>query len=162
VKAAFAEAIATCVRGWRDAFERPPYAGELVHAFEVCLAASADDYVADPVAACELFSPTRPPAKLTPAYSSKVSWRDDHLTLELVPPRYGSLSCVFEAKDQLLAIDYWVSIYPQPPTDTDCRRYLMRHAVSAWRERNPRTVVSRVRLRAIESLADPVDVELPP
>jgi hypothetical protein len=160
VKAAFAEAIATCVRGWRDAFDRAPNAGELVHAFEVCLAAGADDYVADPAAARELFSPTRPPAKLTPAYSSKVSWQNNVLTLELVPPRSGSLRCMFEVKDDVLAIDYWVSIYPTAPTDADCRRYLTRHAVAAWRERHAGHVVSRARLRAIESLADPVDVEL--
>ncbi len=160
MKDAFAEAIAACVRGWREAFGRSPTARELVHAFEVCVASGADDYVADPAAARELFLPARPPAKLTPAYSCKPRWHDDSLELELVPPRNGSLRCMFEISDGVLAIDYWVSIYPTPPTDADCRRYLARHAVAAWRERHPAQHVTRARFRSIQTLADPVDIDL--
>ena len=160
MKSAFADAIATCVRSWREAFGRPPSARELVHAFEVCLAARADHYVVDPAAARELFAPAQPPAKLTPAYSSKVSWRADQLELTLAPPRSGSLRCLFDAKDGVLSIDYWVSIYPASPTAADCRRYLARHAVAAWRERYPGHAVHHARFRAIESLVDPVDVAL--
>jgi hypothetical protein len=161
MKDAFAEAIATCTRGWQDRWKRPPTTRELVHAFEVCLAASADEYVADPGAARELFLPTTPPAKLTPAFSCKVTW-PDAMTIELtlVPPRNGSLRCMLEAtKDGVLFVDYWVSIYPEPPTDADIRRYLAKHAVAAWQAKHPQPL-TRAIIRSVQSLADPVELAL--
>ena len=75
-------------------------------------------------------------------------------------PRHGSLRCTLEAtNDGVLFVDYWVSIYPEPPTDADIRRYLAKHAVDAWQAKHPQAL-ARAIIRSVQSLADPVELPL--
>lgn len=46
--ARFAQAIDECNAGWRERWQRPPTAHELVHPFRICLGAAADELVRDP------------------------------------------------------------------------------------------------------------------
>jgi hypothetical protein len=161
-------AIAECVEGWRSQFDRPPTAHELVTAFEVVLAASADDLVEDAEATRATFSP--PSAKGDPldiTFPSRItvklaSWYGlDQVELAFDAPRSGSLRCICEAAGDTVLVDFWhETAYPRP-TEDDARAYLVRHAIPAWSAQRKLGPFSRARLRSFDGLGDPIDVELP-
>lgn len=58
----FGQAIEECRQRWVARWERPPRVRELVHAFELVIAARAEDAVCDPETFEAIWSPPRPPS----------------------------------------------------------------------------------------------------
>jgi hypothetical protein len=160
-------AIAECVGAWTARFERVPTARELIEAFEVVLAAAADELVEDAAAASATFLPKAASRRpLSPTDPSQISvklgaWYGlDRVELTLAAPRSGELKCVLEPAGDIVLVDYWrTSAYPNP-TDEETRLYLARHAIPAWRARRQLGPFARARFRAFDSLVDPIELAL--
>ena len=170
--AALQLAIAKCVTGWRDRFDRSPTAYELVHAFEVVLAADPDDYVADPEAARTAFTPPAKPTALPKASTVRVDLQTQHRSwggLDFADvwlgqkgsQGAGELRCLFEHAGDILIVDYWVSIYTELPLASAIHDLLLARAVPAWLFEHPDQHPTRARFRAFELLVDPVELAIP-
>jgi hypothetical protein len=168
--ARFAAAISGCAEGWRERWERPPTAKELVHPFEICLVSSVENLVSDPDDATAILFPARPAPeeperkRLRPT-DFEVTFHGpdpDEKKLEgaavtLTGGKYPSLEVLLEHAGDLITVD--VS-NRGGLTPSEIRSVVTARLVPRFVTLRNLKGVKRVLLRPLEGLADPEEVSL--
>jgi len=170
---ALRRAIEACHEAWRERFDRSPRACELVHAFEICLASTPEQYVIDPDDCAAVLFPARP----APEPEERARIRPGDLEVTFITEPYEvdrarvwrravgeQHGCVLELhlevdkppRDKTLLVDY-----------QDFAGMTISELRSAFKGRiGPRYLqlrkleIDRVRMRPLIALDDPWELEL--
>jgi hypothetical protein len=169
----FGQAIEECRQRWVDRWERAPRVRELVHSFEIVIAARAEDAVCDPDTFEAIWNPPRPPSsrsRYEPKDFTVSKPTQSHIEgcdLCRVTPSTGvsspALQVLLEIEEETLWVDYGISDSSSARmTEAEARDVLLTLVVTPYLASRPGAAVHRVLLRPTEGLADPEELPWPP
>ncbi len=171
--ARFGQALEECRERWVERWERPPRVRELVHPFEIVIAACPEDAVSDPDAFEAAWNPphSAPPRPKYELNDFTVEPTPRHrlpgvaeytLSTRVHSVLTVELFLMIEQREGTLLMDYWISDYADRPlTDAEAREVCLALVREFYLSRHPGASIQRVLLRPMVGLSDPEEFPLP-